>query len=50
MTITMPPSLTIAHLVQSLRRAHTRLDSQAAHVLPSLLQQADQVVDGQHDV
>jgi len=38
------------HLVQSLWRAHTSLDGQAAHVLPSLLQQRDEVVNGQHDV
>jgi len=37
-------------LVHSLGRTHGGLDGQAAHVLPSLLQQADQVVDGQHDV
>ena len=39
-----------SRLVQPLWRTHARLDGQAAHVLPSLLQQADQVVDGQHDV
>jgi len=38
------------HLVKSLRRAHAGLDGQAAHVLPSLLQQTDEVVDGKHDV
>ena len=37
-------------LVQPLWRTHAGLDGQAAHVLPSLLQQADQVVDGQHDI
>lgn len=37
-------------LVQSLGRRHGSLDCQAANVLPSLLQQRDQVVDGQHDV
>lgn len=38
------------YLVKSLGRRHGRLDNQGANVLPSLLQQADQVVDGQHDV
>jgi len=37
-------------LVQALGRAHGSLDGQGAHVLPSLLQQRDEVVDGQHDV
>lgn len=37
-------------LIQSSRRRHAGFDSQATNVLPSLLQQADQVVDGQHDV
>ena len=37
-------------LVDSLRRRHGRFDDQGAHVLPALLQQTDQVVDGQHDV
>jgi hypothetical protein len=40
----------LIELVQSLRRAHASLDRQASHVLPSLLQQADEVVDGKHDV
>lgn len=40
----------IRNLIQSLGRAHGSLDGQASHVLPSLLQQTDQVVDGQHDV
>jgi hypothetical protein len=38
------------NLVESLRRRHGSLDGQASNVLPSLLQQRDQVVDGQHDV
>lgn len=38
------------HLVESLRWAHGSLDGQASNVLPSLLQQTDQVVDRQHDV
>lgn len=39
-----------AHLVQTLWWGHAGLDGQAAHVLPSLLQERDKVVDGQHDV
>lgn len=38
------------HLVDALGRRHGSLDSQASNVLPSLLQQRDEVVDGQHDV
>jgi hypothetical protein len=38
------------HLVKALRRRHRSLDRQAAHVLPPLLQQRHEVVDGQHDV
>lgn len=38
------------HLVEALGRRHGCLDRQAADVLPSLLQERDQVVDGQHDV
>lgn len=37
-------------LVQTLWWRHRTLDGEAAHVLPSLLQQRDEVVDGQHDV
>lgn len=37
-------------LIQPLRRAHACLDGQATHVLPALLQQTDQVVDGEHDI
>ena len=40
----------VQRLVQSLGRAHGSLDDKTAHVLPALLQQRDQVVDGQHDV
>jgi len=40
----------ICNLIQSLGRAHASLDGQAANVLPSLLQEGNQVVDGQHDV
>ena len=38
------------NLVQSLRRRHRSLDGQAAHVLPTLLQQRHKIVDSQHDV
>jgi len=38
------------HLIEALGRRHRCLDRQAANVLPSLLQQRDEVVDGQHDV
>ena len=37
-------------LVQALGGAHGGLDGQGAHVLPALLQERDEVVDGQHDV
>lgn len=37
-------------LVETLGRRHGSLDDQATDVLPSLLQQRDKVVDGQHDV
>jgi hypothetical protein len=40
----------IHNLIQSLRWAHACLDGQAANVLPALLQEGDEVVDGQHDV
>jgi hypothetical protein len=38
------------HLVKALGRRHRSLDRQAANVLPSLLKQRHEVVDGQHDV
>ena len=38
------------HLVQTPWWGHGGLDGQAAHILPALLQQRDEVVDGQHDV
>lgn len=38
------------HLVDTLGRRHGGLDGQATNVLPSLLQQRHEVVDGQHDV
>lgn len=47
MTNTIPQ---FHHLVKALGRRHRSLDCQAAHVLPSLLQQGDEVVDSQHDV
>jgi len=37
-------------LVQTLWWGHGSLDGQASNVLPALLQQRNQVVDGQHDV
>jgi hypothetical protein len=37
-------------LVEPSGRRHGRLDSQASHVLPSLLQQRHEVVDGKHDI
>ena len=37
-------------LVQPLWRGHGRLDGQATNVLPSLLQQRDEIVDGKHNV
>lgn len=37
-------------LVETLGGRHGSLDGQATNVLPALLQQRDQVVDGQHDV
>lgn len=40
----------IRNLIQSLGRAHAGLDGQAADILPALLQEGDEVVDGQHDV
>lgn len=41
---------TSTHLVETLGRRHGSLDGQATNVLPALLQQGHQVVDGQHDV
>jgi hypothetical protein len=38
------------YLVDALGRRHRSLDRQAANVLPSLLQQRHEVVDGQHDI
>ena len=40
----------IPRLVDALGRRHGSLDGQATNVLPALLEQGDQVVDGQHDV
>lgn len=37
-------------LVDAARGRHGRLDGKATDVLPALLQQRDEVVDGQHDV
>lgn len=38
------------HLVESLWWRHGCLDGQGSNVLPSLLQERDEVVDAQHDV
>jgi hypothetical protein len=40
----------VIYLVDTLGGRHGSLDSQASNVLPSLLQQRNEVVDGQHDV
>lgn len=37
-------------LVQAARGRHGSLDDKAADVLPALLEQGDEVVDGEHDV
>lgn len=37
-------------LVQTLGGRHGGLDDKASNVLPALLKQGDEVVDGQHDV
>ena len=37
-------------LVEALGRRHGSLDGKASNVLPALLQERNQVVDGQHDV
>lgn len=38
------------NLVETAGRRHGSLDDKAANVLPALLQQRDEVVDGQHNV
>ena len=37
-------------LVETLGRAHGSLEGEGANVLPALLEEGDEVVDGQHDV
>lgn len=37
-------------LVQALGWRHGSLHGQAAHILPALLQERDEVIDGKHDV
>jgi hypothetical protein len=37
-------------LVQTLGRAHGSLEGEGANVLPALLEEGDEVVDGQHDI
>lgn len=39
-----------ARLIQALGRAHGGLDGKRSDVLPALLEEGDEVVDGQHDV
>jgi hypothetical protein len=38
------------HLVETLGGAHGSLEGEGANVLPALLEEGDEVVDGQHDV
>lgn len=38
------------HLVQAAGRRHGSLDDKTANVLPALLEQGDEVVDGEHEV
>lgn len=45
-----PPVDPTHPLVQTLGGAHGSLDGQATDVLPALLEEGDEVVDGQHDV
>ena len=45
-----PPSSCENRLVKTAGGRHGSLDGQAANILPALLQQRDEVVDGQHDV
>lgn len=40
----------MTNLVEALGRRHGSLDGEASNVLPALLQERDQVVDGKHDV
>lgn len=44
------PQESAQYLVQTLRGRHGSLDDKAANVLPALLEQGNEVVDGQHDV
>ena len=44
------PAPQIHNLVEALGRRHGSLDGKATNVLPALLEQGDEVVDGQHDV
>ena len=48
--MTYPPVNTAHPLVETLGGAHGSLDGKATNVLPSLLEQRDEVVDRQHDV
>jgi hypothetical protein len=44
------PNYQEKHLVETLGRRHGSLDDKGTNVLPALLEQRDEVVDGQHDV
>ena len=44
----MPPQA--SRLVEAVRGRHASLDDKAANVLPALLEERDEVVDGEHDV
>lgn len=45
-----PAQKAIIRLIESVWWRHGSLDGQGSHVLPSLLEEGDEVVDGQHDV
>lgn len=49
MTDTLKKKVKI-HLIDSMRRAHSALDVERAHILPVFLEQRDQEVDGQVNV
>lgn len=49
-SLTRNPQESAQSLVQTLRGRHGSLDDKAANVLPALLEQGNEVVDGQHDV
>lgn len=45
-----PAQKAMIRLIESVWWRHGSLDGQGSHVLPSLLEEGDEVVDGQHDV